>query len=70
MDLRTITVNPHPARKIFRENKIPLKTVSLALELSYNYTVAILSGSMNPTPKIEQKLKMLCRELEREEFSQ
>lgn len=66
MDLRTITINPHPARAVFRENKIPLKIVAKAVNLSYNYVVGILSGSMKPTPEIEKKLKDLCEQLERE----
>lgn len=64
MNLKDIEVKPHSSREIFRRHKVPLKTVSCALGISYNYLVAQLSGSMKPTAKTEAKLKDLCRELE------
>jgi len=66
MDLRTIQVRPHPAREIFRKHGIKLSVVSKTLGLSYPHLCAMLSGSLRVTPKNEAKLKMLCRNLEKE----
>jgi len=66
LDPREITINPHQAREVFRRHGIPLKKISRALDLSYNYVVAILSGGMRPTPETERKLKELCEILERD----
>jgi hypothetical protein len=63
MNIREIIVRPHPSREIFRQNKISIKTVAKALGLSYNHTVAMLSGSLRITPKNEVKLKIFCEQL-------
>jgi len=65
MNLKEIEVKPHPSRGIFRKHNIPLKIVAKALNLSYPHVVAMLSGSLQVTPKNEVKLKRLCNELER-----
>jgi hypothetical protein len=66
MNLKDFEVKPHKAREIFRRHKVPLKVVARATGISYNYLVAQLSGSLNPTPETEKKLRALCEQLERD----
>ena len=53
MDLRDIIVRPHSARQIFRENGIPLKSVSKALNLSYNL-LALIPTSLGNCINLEE----------------
>jgi len=65
MDLSQFKVKPHPAKKVFRQFKIPLGTISQFLDLSYNHVCSILSGQIKPTDEVDEKLRELAAELQK-----
>ena len=53
--------NAHPARKIFKNNDIPLTEVSRTLKLNYSYVCSMLAGSRPVPYHINRKFYELAR---------
>lgn len=55
----------HPAKAIFVKNRIPLRVVAKFTRRDYFYTSRLLSGTVKPTPQVEEQIWKLARQVEK-----
>jgi hypothetical protein len=66
MDLSNFEPQEHRLKKLLKKNKIKLSTASRILDISYSYCSSILSGAIEPSDGISERLNRLVDQLEKE----
>jgi len=64
-NLDKLAHSSHWSQKVFKRNKIPLKVISKFIDRDYFYTCRLLNAAIQPTPEIEEKLRLLVNLVEK-----
>lgn len=67
MDLSLFESKPHRLKKILKQKKIRLSTAARILDISYSYCSSILSGAVQPSDEISERLNRLIDKIEKGE---